>query len=72
MVDLPAPFGPRKPTISPAAHAEADVVHGRDGAEIFAEVCDLDHVRVPFAGWTDSYAITGNGSGKFDRITELG
>ena len=43
-MDLPAPFGPSRPKISPREPREADVVDGREGAEAADEVAHLDHV----------------------------
>ena len=40
MVDLPAPFGPIRPTISPARHVEADVVDGDQPAEALDRAVD--------------------------------
>ena len=43
MVVFPAPFGPRKPRISPSLDAEADIVDGGNAAVPLGEVLDLDH-----------------------------
>ena len=50
-VDLPEPFGPRKPKMEPLLDLEADVIHGREVAEPFGQPFALDH-RV--AGHVDS------------------
>ena len=54
MVDLPAPFGPRKPTISPRGDAEAHMIDGDEGAEALDEpfgddrgLGRLDHAACP-------------------------
>ena len=43
MVVLPAPFGPRKPRISPFSTRKRDPVHGRRAAVPLREALDLDH-----------------------------
>ena len=43
VVLLPAPLGPRKPTISPARHLERDVVDRGQRAEPLGEMAGLDH-----------------------------
>ena len=49
VVDLPAPFGPRKAKTSPRRHREADVADGLDILVALGEVDGL-HRRVVFAG----------------------
>ena len=44
VVDLPAPFGPRKPSTSPRAHREADLLHGVHGPEPFGQAVEPDHL----------------------------
>ena len=52
VVDLPAPFGPRKPSTSPLRHGEGDVVDRLERAEMFDEMSDLQHSRMPpIADW---------------------
>ena len=48
VVVLPAPFGPRKPSISPGGRREGDVLDRRQIAVPFAQVRDFDHVSL----WT--------------------
>ena len=43
MVDLPAPFGPSRPKISPRADIEGDVVGGGEIAEALGQALRLDH-----------------------------
>ena len=45
VVVLPAPFGPRKPWISPGWHLEADAVDGGERAVRLDEIVDGDHRR---------------------------
>ncbi len=47
MVDFPAPFGPRKPIISPRRDLETHMVDGSEGAETFDEILDDDRARWP-------------------------
>ena len=42
VVDLPAPFGPRKPNISPSDTVEVDAAHGVHVAEVLDQRLDLD------------------------------
>ena len=41
-VDLPQPFGPIRPRISPSLHVEADAVDRGDAAEALLDVADLE------------------------------
>ena len=43
VVDLPAPFGPIRPRISPARDLEADVVDRDQAAELLARVLHVEH-----------------------------
>ena len=55
VVDLPAPFGPIRPTISPRPHLEREVAHGRDAAVGDVEPAKLEHRRLgahAVASWT--------------------
>ena len=49
VVDLPAPFGPRRPKISPSLVAKETSVHGVHAAEALADGAKLDH-DFPFSG----------------------
>ena len=42
VVDLPAPFGPRNPKISPWSDRQVDPVHGHEVAEAAAQALDRD------------------------------
>ena len=42
VVDLPAPFGPRKPCTSPARDREVEAVEGADVPERLDQAGDLD------------------------------
>ena len=44
-VDLPAPFGPSRPTMSPASSGERDVRHGAAPAEVPRDVGQLDAIE---------------------------
>ena len=43
-VDLPEPFGPRKPKIEPLLDRETDVIDGGEMAEALREILAFDHV----------------------------
>ena len=43
-VDLPAPFGPSRPKISPFVDVEADALDGGEVAELLDDVPDVDGV----------------------------
>ena len=47
VVDLPAPFGPSSPVISPSRGAKGDLAHRLDRAESLAERRGLDHGAGP-------------------------
>ncbi len=49
VVDLPAPFGPRNPKISPFASLEADVVHGAKVAKAFHQILHDNRVFITHA-----------------------
>ncbi len=53
-VDLPAPFGPSRPKISPARHGEIQVIHGEKIAEALGQIFNFnvehDHGRARHAG----------------------
>ena len=48
VVDLPAPLGPRKPTICPFVDVERHVVDGRHRPVALRQSVDLDHGFGPF------------------------
>ena len=50
VVDLPAPFGPRKPSTSPLANSERNRVHRGEAAKSLAQAIDLDQCRLVVAG----------------------
>jgi len=43
VVDLPAPFGPRKPVDDPGLHDKAQIVNGDFVTESLGEASGLDH-----------------------------
>ena len=43
VVVLPAPFGPTRPSTSPARDVEREAAHGREVAVDFGEPLDVDH-----------------------------
>ncbi len=45
-VDLPDPFGPIRPKISPARRSRAEVLDGGEAAEALGQAADLEHRRV--------------------------
>ena len=56
VVDLPAPFAPRKPKISPGADVEREVIDGGEIAEPARQAVDGDriHRRLPADGACDA------------------
>ena len=43
VVDLPDPFGPRYPVISPRARLKTHVVHCQDAGESFGNIAEFEH-----------------------------
>ena len=50
VVDLPAPFGPSRATVSPGAIDEVDAAHGVDRAERLREAAQLESDAAPVGG----------------------
>ena len=71
VVDLPAPFGPISPTISPRSSSRLEPAHGRDGAVAHVDVAQLEHGAQASAASTfevpaPRYAVA---TSKFRRIS---
>ena len=61
-VDLPAPFGPSRPKISPSSTREAHPVHGGEVAEALDDLADVDRRhRRPQRTGSATYAVMPSG-----------